>query len=39
MEELEGARRRWQKLNRKDQDLGKGTKESKATEKDGVEDL
>lgn len=39
MEELERARRRWRKLNGKNQDLGEESKESKATEKDGVEDL
>lgn len=39
VEELEGARRRWRKLNRKNQDLGEESKESKATEKDGVEDF
>lgn len=38
-EELEGARRRWGKLNEKNQDLGEESKESKATEKAGVEDL
>lgn len=38
-EELEGARRRWRKLSKKNQDLGEESKESKATEKAGVEDL
>lgn len=36
VEELEGARRRWRKLNRKNQDLGEESKESKGTQKDGV---
>lgn len=39
VEELEGARRRWRKLNRKNQDLREESKESKATEKDGMEDF